>query len=192
VHICIIASSPHCSTKNGTKYYAKKKQFHKPHWRHLAQQRKQMQYTSVTMLCLFFLMHKYSGPLTLIKSRIWLIWPIIRKVWGPLVYRTNFQVRTDQTEAPWEKNRARAREHQNETNLSTTIQRCIVVDCSYSVLKISQIGPACTTDGNHLWPAKQVCAIFYHVMKLTELVEHSSIQSLYLTHHCYTLHTCTQ
>jgi len=34
-----------------------------------------------------------------------------------------------------------------------TIQRCIFVDCSYSVLKICRTGRGCTMDGNH-------CSIF--------------------------------
>jgi len=37
----------------------------------------------------FFSIHNYSGPRTLIRSRIW---PIIQKVWGPLVYCIVVQV----------------------------------------------------------------------------------------------------
>ena len=38
-----------------------------------------------------------------------------------------------------------------------------------------------------LWQTKKVCSTDYHVIKLTELVGHSLIQSLFLTYNCYTL-----
>jgi len=35
----------------------------------------------------------------------------------------------------------------------------------------------------YLWPPKQVCSIVYHVIKVTELIWHTLIQSLFLTHY---------
>jgi len=47
----------------------------------------------------------------------------------------------------------RAKRTEVKTNLCTTTQRCIVVDCSYSVLKMCRTGLGCIKNGNH-------CSVF--------------------------------
>jgi len=71
---------------------------------------------------------------------------------GPRVYWTNFQGSHRLKQRLSKKERLQEQER-SETNLSTTVQRFIVVDYSYSALKIYLTGPVCTMDGNH-------CSVF--------------------------------
>jgi len=57
----------------------------------------------------------------------------------PLVYCTNFQG-SHRLKQRLSKKQRFQEEERSETNLSTTVQRCIVVDWSYSALKICLTG----------------------------------------------------